>query len=257
MTINAKPIIAWDNLLMASGVTLSVTTEALGFSKENLQDWRNYLAWKGTGTSEQTITLDAGSGDTIKASCLGLSGHDLFTQGVTNLALKYSDGFGWTDCFTPFTPASDKTLLKTFAEQEHRYFKLVIPTGYTAAPSIGVLFIGSYLQFPAWPAGKIDPDHYKPETLGSISRLGHYLGGVSNFAERKFALNFDDLAGSWVAANWDPFFEAHALEPFLLAVEIEVHPEWTFYVFLDDPEHSVLLGPNSSSLGFKVKGPKE
>jgi hypothetical protein len=233
--MNAKPIIAWKNQVLKAA--LSVSTEASGFPPENLQDWRPYLAWKGTGSDEQWLKLDAGAGATITAACLGLSGHDLKSQGVTNLALKYSDNdVDWFDCLTPWTPATDKGILKTFPAQTHRYFKLVIPTGYTAPPRLGVWFLGEYLPFPVYPELGFDPDGQAKESEAQLSRGGNLLGVVERFTRREIRVAFRHLSPAWCETAWKPFFAEHGLRPFFWAWDLQNHSEQVYLLRLLKPE---------------------
>ena len=235
--MNAKPIIAWDNALLKSGVTLAASTEALGYPAANLGDWRPYLAWKGAGAAEQWLKVDAGAGNTLAVSCLGLSGHDLKTQGVSNLALKYSDnGTDWADCLAPFNPADDKTLLKTFPVQARRYFKLVIPAGYASPPRIGVWLLGGYLQMPVYPELGFDPDGRVKESETQQSRGGHYLGAVERYTRLQLRVGFRHLSPTWGESEWKPFYTAHGLRPFFWAWEIENHADEVYLVRLARPE---------------------
>ena len=235
MSQNAKPLIAWNNQVLEA--TLTASTEALGFPRQNLQDWRPYLAWKGTGTAEQWLKLDAGVGATVTAACLGLAGHDLASQDISGLALKYSDDdLSWSDCLSPFAPACDRTILKTFPSQTHRYFKLVIPSGYASPPRLGIWFLGGQFQVPVYPELGFDPDGQVKETEAQLSRGGNLLGVIERFTRLEFKVGFRHLAPDWCENTWKPFFAAHALQPFFWAWDLTNHPEQVYLVRLSRPE---------------------
>jgi|GEM_PF-3991126 len=88
MTLNAKPIILWDNILKSADI--SVSSEDPSFPVENLVDWREYLIWKAGQSGEPIIDIDCGAPKTVKAFCL--YGHNLFSQGQ-DLALYGKSDF--------------------------------------------------------------------------------------------------------------------------------------------------------------------
>ena len=56
MTLNAKPIILWDNLFNRS--TPTATDTATGFDPLNLIDWRRHTLWKGASAGTKHLTVD-------------------------------------------------------------------------------------------------------------------------------------------------------------------------------------------------------
>ncbi len=256
MAQNAKPVIAYENNI-AEG-TLSASTEATGYPKESLGDWRTYTRWKGTGSAEQWIQIDAGDGKTFSVNCLGLSGHDLSTQGVQNLVLKYSDDAqSWSNCLDPFNPQSDKTVFKTFTERNKRYFRLVIPAGYTAPPQIGVLFVGSYFSFPVYAEPGFDPDSQEKIFEGQWSGEGHLLGEVEKYTRREIHARFQRLQNTFIVNIFLPFWNSHVPSPFYYAWDINNHPDDVYLVSITRGRLSMPYTANTRSLDLEMAGVRE
>ena len=155
MSINAKPIILWDNLLGREGAALTATSFDPDHPVEYLADWREYLTWQAGSASPQDLELDLGY--TRAADTLAIYNHNLHSAGVASTALYGSDnGADWTEIIT-HAPASDAPILKTFGEVSFRYFKLALSASSDPA-EIGLLFLGGRLAFPSWPAAGFDPN---------------------------------------------------------------------------------------------------
>lgn len=86
--ILGKPIFLYDNLLKRFAP--AVTSEASGFPASNLYDDDLNSLWKATGSGDQTISTDAGAGNTVTADSLFIGNHNLFTAGA-GVVLQASD----------------------------------------------------------------------------------------------------------------------------------------------------------------------
>ena len=249
MTQNAKPIIAWYNRVLDA--IISVSTEDAAYPKENLFDLRPDTFHKGAGSAEQYIrfTLPAA----IDVTCVGIVGHDLFTQGAS-VKLQAYVGAAWVDCIAAWTPANNKAQWKCFAAKNSDQFQLVIPTGYTLPPSIAVVMIGGYTTFPGWPTGDWDPDHEEAQRDESISSEGHYLGTNVKYSERRFNLNFERLLDAFVVSDLKPFFAWAKGKPFFVIPEITNHPTDVFYMLLDKPTFAAPWGAVYRSHSIAVRG---
>jgi len=248
MSENAKPILAWNNLVLDA--TITVSTEDAAYPKENLYDLRPDTFHKGTGTSAQTITFTFGA--PVAVTCVGIVGHDLFTQGAS-VKLQYFDGT-WKDCLAAWSPANNKAQFKTFAVQSSTQFQLVVAAGYTLPPSIAVIFIGGYTTFPGWVSGDWDPDHEEAQRDESISSEGHYLGTNVKFSERRFNLNFSRLLDAFITSDMKPFFAWAKGKPFFVIPEITNHATDIFFMMLDRPTFAAPWGPVYRSHSISVKG---
>ena len=252
MTLNAFPIIAWNNRILDATITAS--TEATGYPKENLYGLRPAVPWYGTGALEQLITLTFGGATPV--TCVGICGHNLYTIGAANVVLQYLDGATWKDCHAAWTPTSNRTWWLSFTGQNVTGYRLKIPVGYNTPPWIGVLFVGTYMTLPAWPSGDWDPDYDEAERNENYSRDGYYLGNDVRYRNRKFTLNIDYLTDTWAQANLIPWREWAVGRPFFVAPEITNHPTAVYYM-MTEPRFPMPWNKNSRRVAIPVFGRRE
>jgi hypothetical protein len=209
-------------------------------------------------TASEWLKIDAGDGNTFTVKCLAISGHDLYTQNAENIALQWSDDdSSWMNCHAPFTPSNDNTIFKTFTESAHRYFRLLIPSCYTAPPQIGVLFIGSYFSFPTYPEPGFDPDGQEKEFEGQWSREGHLLGMISKYTRREIFVRLQRLNPDFLANTFIPFWQNHVPSPFFWAWDTTNHPGEVYLVALAKGRLSMPYTANTRSLELNLVGVKE
>lgn len=202
------------------------------------------------------IKLDAGEGGTVTASCLGISGHDLKTSGAITVTFKYSDdGITWTNVMDPISIADDKTIFKTFGELSKRFFMLRIDAGYEETPSIGVLFVGGYFQFPSWCSGSFDPDEQEKMFEAGYSRDGRLLGMTEDYVKRSISISFELLSFSFVDDYWKPFWNNHVPRPFFFGWDVTNHADEVYLVAFDKAALKIPYGANSRSIkGLRLIG---
>ena len=135
VSTDAAPLVLYDNILLDGTVT--ATTEATDAEVGNLLTDSTFDFWKPTTTSG-TISLALGT--TATASALGISGHDLGTQGATVVIKR-----GVTTLAT-INPTDDSTIIALFASGTDTAYSVEI-SGATAAPYISNLFLGVPLVF--------------------------------------------------------------------------------------------------------------
>lgn len=147
------PMMLFDNILLSGTVT--ATTEDTDADVENLLTDSTFDFWKPTTTSG-TVSLSLGSSTT--ASALGISGHDLGTQGATITVKR-----GVTTVAT-VSPTDDSTIIILFASGTSTDYSVEI-TGATAAPYISNMVLGVPLVFttgivpaytPLWMAEEVE-----------------------------------------------------------------------------------------------------
>jgi len=251
MTQNAKPIIAYNNLIV--GATLTASTEDANNPKENVQDLRPSTKWKGTGSGAQYVEIDLGSPTEI--TCFGIVGHDIYTQGA-DLAFQYSDG-GWQDAVSQFTPGSDRCLLKTFGGITKQIWRVYIPAGYSSPPSIGVIFLGAYVQFPSWCLSPFDPDAKKAVRHVNRSVEGEYLGSTVEYIDRSVSVQFRGLSASWVENNLRDLWDWIIRKPAFWAWDIANHPLEAYYLMAADDAFNAPYNPSSREWALQLTGLKE
>ena len=254
MAVNAKPCILWQNLLL--GGTVTASTEAAGYSKENLRNWRIEYRWMGLDAEEQWVQLDAGAGAEFTVDSLAIAGHDLFAQGAEDVVFQHSaNGSDWTNCHDPITPESDRPLAIFLAPPvTDRFFRLLIPAGYDAPPSLGLLFIGVAMEFPTWFSSPFKPKSRIRKTDSNVSREGLPLGGQVKWRQRRVRCSLHSLTIAWLEANWEPFFIEHD-DCFFMVWDRENHPTEVWVVqFPDNAENDVPYRGSTCDLSFEVIG---
>jgi len=259
--MNSYPVIAWRNLLCQDPAPI-VTPPATetDYPIDNVWDWREYTLWKPSASGDLEIKFDADPlpGDEMTVDTLAIAGHNLGGVGVTGLVLKYSDDDStYYNCFTPIDPAADGVIFKRFAAQTHRYFKLLIPSGYSDTPMIGILFIGECLEVPAYPDSGFDPDRQEAVLAAEYSREGRLLGVAARFRRREISAEFKRLTSSFIDNDFTPFFEAHAFKPFFFSWDTDNRADETRLVRLASPRLEAPYEGAFRSLSLSMTGVAE
>lgn len=164
------PTILWNNIF-ASG-TLSASSEATGYPKENAVSEATYSAWQPTALPA-TLTVDYGSAVAVDSA--GLVAHNCGTSGNTVLVQSSTDNVTWTTRAT-ITPTDDTTILALFTSVTARYWRFSISNG--TAPFIGVAMAGARFNFPAGVVAPYTPVwlSQKYELLTATTLGGQFLG---------------------------------------------------------------------------------
>lgn len=172
------------------------------------------------------------SNDTL-ITALGIAGHDLATQGATNIRIDASVGgvgFSTFNRLAAFTPSTDRALAKFYDGGAFRFQRLIIPVGYTSPPAIGVLMLATYLQIDALPIAPHDPDAREDDYTENIGGEGHLLGVAKNFSMRTFEQLFPWLERTWVKNTWWPFWNANGRKPIFYLWDWENNPDEASYL---------------------------
>lgn len=181
--------------------------------------WEIDLAFVVTGWAAGSFDVDIDQFEyaaNTGINSLGISAHDIASQGVTNVRLDASvGGVGWDTLVPSFTPDYDRTLAKFFDDAPYRYYRLVLPTGYTRPPYIGILIVAPYLEIPSLPDTPHDPDETEDIGQSMINGRGHYLGSVVEGSMRRQSWNFQALTHAWVDDYWGSWLRAHSRRPFI------------------------------------------
>jgi hypothetical protein len=256
--MNSFPVLAWKNLLAADPApVITHSPDVDGFPFANLSDWRDYTQWQSSDTGELFIKLDASAlpGQAVSVDTFAIAGHNLYSAGVTGLSLKWSDDDQtYYDCVTPLDPGDDRVIFRRFTAQTRRYFKLIIPAGYTEPPLIGVLFIGLATEVPAFPDSGFDPDAQECEAAAEYSKEGRLLGIAARFRRREIKASFSRLPAEFIRDQWLPFFAAHGLKPFFFAWDPAGKPEEAYLVRLAEPKFEAPYDKSTRALALTMSG---
>lgn len=227
----ATPFILYNNIYETGTVT--ATSEASGYDVENIIDWRTYIRWKATSTSLQSIFLDYGS--SVSSDALGIAGHNL--AGATIFVQTSSNGSWSGEQVTrdTFTPTDDSVICRSFASVSSRYWRIFI-SGAITTPEIGVLCLGSRLDFPKNPNRPLSFVDESTEVVASKSKKGHILGATTYYRPYTAILSFSWLLISFVQGDLYTFWDTHGskMKPFFLQVNID---QWDVGRFVQLPEN--------------------
>lgn len=252
-----NPIILYRNIFDSD--TLAVTSTASGYDKDNLKDFRSYTKWKASSTAAQYITAQVGStsyltslaGSSIKAldgsyikslkqageympDCIGIFNHNLFTIGA-DITIEYSSNGTDFTALESFKVSSDNILLKTINEsgESGSYWRIKL-SGMSAVPEIGILMLGTRLDFP-WPPVSPVANQETIRLSSEYSEAGHLLGSVIAHYPKTIPHKWTKFTRSWLDGYFQPFWDSHAklLRPFFYAWDLINRPGDVFFVHID------------------------
>ena len=257
MAANAKPIILAENRLLDG--TPTATDTATGYDVLNLIDLRPFTFWQAGSHGTKYITVDCGAA--AKADCIAMIGHNLYTADADVSVEVSADNFAaeTIEGLAAFTPTSDRAFLKTFTERNKQYWRIKIVTAATAA-KIGVLLLGSRLDFPRYPAANFDPSPERLNGIAARSKAGHMIGATLKNISHEIRVEFRSLTPTWFDNTFKPVWDAHLsqLKPFFFSWDNENHP--ADVRFLTMPEKGMLSAPYDPfrrSMNLTFEGIKE
>lgn len=227
-TLWAKVKFFWQQAL--ASMTMTATSEATGYAKENIYDTRESTLWKATTSADQTLSFDAGAGSTYSADYLAISNHNLATVGATVSFQHAGDADDWTDLCAPFIPDSDGIILKEVDLTLRRKWRIVL-SGMSDIPFIGIAIFGQKTELDhAW--GSFDPNAQEKKDNVVFSQNGYLLGIHERYTENQIQLKFQkvlpDLYAKFV--NW---WNGCGQGNFFIAWETSEHPSDVFLVHSD------------------------
>ena len=209
------PAFCYQNLF-ESASTVTASSEATGFLKENAYDWRTDDWWKPDSTSPEVSTLTADMGGATAADYGAIYAHDLHTQGAT-IKLQWGDGASpevWTTVFT-VTPTTSAPIVRIFASLSKQRWRYEI-TGGAAPQSIGVLAFGARLDMEQGMRPGFTPPTYArtPHTMPHQAQQGAFVGMSIKRRGIKFNADFNVATPAWLRSNWGTFQDHFESKPF-------------------------------------------
>ena len=219
--------IGYENLFLNG--TLSATSEATGFEKENAIDWLTNDWWKPSAGGTYYITVDLGSADS--ADYLGIAGHNLGTESATVSVEYSSDNFSGdiNDAFTPVALTSDAVYVKSFSTQSARYWRLKVAS--TNAALIGQVSIGAQMAITEQPDVGFSPPNFSPDDkiINSKSEGGQFIGRSVVSLGVEFSIPFMFLDPAWVRTTWEDFTTHGKRYPFFYVWDLTNFPDEVVY----------------------------
>jgi len=215
--------IGYKNLFTEGTVTAS--TEAVGYEKENAYDWFGYDWWKPTATGDSWLRVSLG-GARLADYC-SIWGHDLADHSASIKPQYSTDGGSiWNDAAASVMPANNNTLFFSWTGLQAADWRILVTNPTTISVIAGVQ-IGESLQLPHNLEVGFTPPSLVPmhEIKTARSESGVFIGGstVSQGIEGSFTLtNIDPV---WVRTEWIPFIQhLQSPKPFTFAWDGTTHP---------------------------------
>lgn len=226
-------ILHGNNRIAATNVDAGTTAVASStYSKSAPLNGLTYERWKPNATTS-TYEIDLGSAQAVTMACVGA--HTLGSSGCT-VTLQYEDS-GWQTVLSD-SPAANTAIMALFGEITAQNWRLSI-TG-TAAPEIGVFWVGNPLQMERAVYGGFSPIQGNRNTVvrGIKSQTGEWLGRARIRRNYRGSISWAHLTADWVRDNLldrDEMVPALETQPFFLAWRPDTFPLETFLCWTNGP----------------------
>lgn len=218
--------IGYKNLFTTTGVTVTVSSEAVGYEKENAYDWLGFDWWKPTATGNEWIRVTFATAQAV--DYFAVWGHDLADHG-SSIYLQYSNDGGafWYPAGTTATPTDNNTIFQSFTSISAKDWRIQVQNPTTIAAIAG-LMIGESLDMP-----RNVEIGYEVSSLAPIVKLktarsesGVFLGGSKQSEGVEGAIKATSLAPAWVRSDWVPFLQhAQTPKPFVWSWDSSDHAD--------------------------------
>lgn len=197
-----NPAILAENIL--ENGTLTITSEASGYPKENLVSRLPWKKWKGSSSADQTIALELTSG--APATGIAIYQHNLGTIGAS-VAVQYQGvDTDWYN-LDSFSPTDDDIIFRAFDHAGDRTDYRILLTSMSAAPEIGILIFGEYVEFPQAPDVPFVPARRTIQSAGEESNNGWMIGVDVSLYPVTCEAKFRNLTRAWVNGTFLPLYE--------------------------------------------------
>lgn len=253
----AKIKFFWKSMPGKEGSGLWASSTRAGFDVSSIYNMMETNMWTAdTAAGPHYITCDAGEGKETKADYLAVSGHNLGSLGAL-VSLQYSaDGQGYTDALAPFTPSTDSSFVKEFANPgAYRFWRIKIDNT-PSAPYLTVCIWGESTELD-YATASFDPHEQETKSSVNVSQGGYLAGAHAHYTERSLSFRIED-AGEALYEKIREWREGNGLKNFFVMWEPAGHPE---EVFLMRPEprfsNPLKAGGSRRDIFINLKGRKE
>lgn len=239
-------VIGYQNVLNVSNVT---ATSALATNPiTSVANPATAYTWKATSAATQTITIQT-SGQQL--DYIGIARHNLDQIGLT-ITVKYN---GIT-VIPASSVSSIQAILFLLNEATPDTVEIVI-TGATAAPQVGVIYIGKALRLERNIYVGHTPILYNRDrtSFNGVSENGQYLGEVVVRQSNSTSVNLKNLTANWYRTELDPFFALSPRVPCFYAWRPEGYPLEVGYCWIEGkPNMSNQLSNGMVQCSFNMRG---
>jgi len=208
--------IGYTNLVKTGTVT--VTSEASGFEKENAQSYKTSTWWKASAAGTVYFTIDMGSAVTVDS--WGIIGHNLFDNSGTIKAQYSSDNFAadTNDLDTVQTPSANIAIFRKATSRSARYYRFEIASTGSAS-FIGNFFLGAALDLPNGMTSGFSPASLNRDRdiFNNMTQGGNYTGRILRSKGSEVSISQRNVTRAWVDSNWAALADHIELYPFYFA----------------------------------------
>jgi F5/8 type C domain len=222
------PTIIYNNFFSLG--TLSATTEAASFPKENAASENTNKSWQPTAIPANLV-VDMGSA--VAADSFAIVAHNCGTNGNTILLQTSPDNVTYTTQCT-VVPTDDTTIVGLFTSVSARYWRIRITTG--TPPNIGVAMVSARFNFPAGVKAPYTPVWLSQtyELLVSTTLGGQFMGNKVLRQGAKTAINLVSFDRTFGETTILPFREHYnSGKAFVWAAGPSIFPKDAGYVWRD------------------------
>jgi len=248
------PFMLWDNILNRANTSISVTSEAAGFEKENMSDWLDWTYWKASSTAQQDIDIDKGNVG-IPVDTLCLLGHNI-NDVMNNVQVYEDDNPGFS---SPTLLGQDGFAVTwphyiNLTSGTQRYNRIRILSG-SVAPEWAICYLGTKMEMPVGPEFSFEPDMQDIKSEKFVSYSGRMISSAFKYSERRMNVPFKRLSQTFIDSDLIEFLEDHygQMIPFFFVPdpgdEFGANRKTYYVVAPDNPE--IELPIYEDDIGFR------
>lgn len=211
--LTTNQAVAYQNIFESGTVTAS--SEATGYYKENAYDWRGDDILVFNSGTAHTLTVDYGAAVTVDCFCLAY--HNLGTIGAT-ITVRYSvDNFAADDnVLLTLGPATNGVIFVPMTSTHKRYWRVQIDLASAGQPYIGQVLLGQLLNLPRPVAvgGNVIHDSDADEIINNTAQNGNMLGMSVIYQGVKGSIKFEYMTESYLRGQYKQFKDHARFKPF-------------------------------------------
>ena len=215
--------------------SITVTSEATGFEKENAYDWLLHDWWKKNGTGTAIFTVDFGS--SVEIESWGVAGHN-WSDGTGDIVVQRSATGAFSGEQTTVqsisNPSSSIIVYRVITPATDRYWRIYY-NGTGGPYYASQLFLGDALALPHAPRlGFVSPKNAAEDDISNNMSDGGFNLGRSVYSEgSKFSIDMSKVDESWVDTNWQTLYEAIRSHAFFYVWDQENRPTEAAFCWTD------------------------
>jgi hypothetical protein len=249
--------IAYFSLIHVAA-SITATSNATGFPKENLQDERDYTYWKATGTFNQTIEIDM-TGTAYEAfpvSYFGIASHNLKTSD-SEISLDYWDGSEWVNILTQNAP-HNFAFFVTFTAVTATKYRIGVRSN-AVAPQVGYIGLGVVLDMVYLPNAPFNLGGERVVATQELSNTGNLLGVTIDYSEVDLSSTWSPVSSA-VLTSIETFWDNHARygRPFFYAPTGDTDGNYVYWAHIPADQLEISKPRSNSvftdSITFNIVG---